>query len=59
MLGLGKGKNLELMGVFDVHDFVADIVSCFYHIYKWMAGVFERLTGADLQKMPNSSAIFL
>lgn len=59
VLRLGKGKNLELMGVFNVHDFVADIVGCFYHIYKWMAGVFERLTRCRFAKMPNSSAIFL
>ena len=50
VLRLGKGKNLELMGVFDVHDFVADIVSSFYHIYKWMAGVFERLTRCRFAK---------
>ena len=38
------------MGVFDVHDFVADIVGCFYHIYKWMAGVFERFTWCRFAK---------
>lgn len=57
VLRLSKRKNLELVGVFDVHDFVADIVSSFYHIYKWMAGVFERLTRCRFAKMPNSSAI--
>ena len=50
VFGLGKGKNLEFMGVFDVHDFVADVVGSFYHIYKWMAGVFERLTWCGLAK---------
>ena len=46
----GKGKNLEFMGVFDVHDFVADIVGSFYHIYKLMAGVFARLTRCRFSK---------
>ena len=36
------------MGVFDVHDFVADVIGSFYHINEWMAGVFERLTRCRL-----------
>ena len=33
-------QDLEFVGVFDVHDFVADVVGSLYHIYQRMTGVF-------------------
>ena len=39
------GEDAQLVGVFDVHDLVTDVVSGFYQIHQRMAGVLERLLG--------------
>ena len=41
---LVERHNLQLMGIFEVHDLVADVVSSFYKIHQRMAGVAQGFT---------------
>ena len=48
MLSFIKREDFQFVRVFNVHDLITDIVSCFYEVDKWMTCVviFTKLDNA-------------
>ena len=57
------GQDFQLMGIFQVHNLIADVVCCLYQIDQWMTGIAQgfavlRLTN-NAHFIGNSLVVFL